>query len=66
MALNVFRALTVLEAVIVSLMAWLCFVVTVLFAGVLWAGKPLSQFFIAAGQYLLCILAMGIIAILMG
>jgi hypothetical protein len=47
-------------------MAWLCFVVTVLFAGVLWAGKPLSQFFIAAGQYLLCILAMGIIAILMG
>ena len=52
---------TVLDALLVGLMLWAGFVMTVLLGSVLWDGRPFKLYLINAGHYLLVMIVMSII-----
>ncbi len=47
------------EGIKLGFWTWLGFVATTMFSKVLWAKRPLSNFFISAGFYLLILIIMG-------
>ncbi len=52
---------TPLDAVLITLIVWAGFVMTVLLGGVLWEGKPFKLYLINAGYYLVGMMVMSLI-----
>ncbi len=56
-----FGVTTILGAISFSFWAWLGFVATTQFSGVIWAKKPISAYLIDIGYFLAAFLSMGLI-----